>query len=106
MFLVGDAEAMTIYRGNSLGSGYRFTHGIMANAFAMLGRERAIATCVIVEGPRGGLRIYKSPTLLVYGHELFGNYNISRDHVDKNIPEEIRVYRHRREWDTPASKRV
>jgi len=92
LFFIRDSEAVTVYRGNSLGSGYRFTHGIMANAFALLSREREIETFVLSEGPRGGLRIHVSDTLLVHGHELCGNYPLSRDAVDSNVPESMRIY--------------
>jgi len=79
LFFIGDSEAVTIYRGNSLPSGYRFTHGIMASAFAFLSREREIATFVLSHGPRGGLHIHMSDTLLVNGHELRGDCPLSFD---------------------------
>lgn len=94
MFFIGDAEKVIIYRGNSLGSGYRFTHGIMANAFALLSKERDVPTFIIFQGQRGGLSIYKSSTLRVHGHELHRNYDITRAEVEKNVPEAIRVYGH------------
>jgi hypothetical protein len=92
LFFIDDSETLTIYRGNSSGSGYRFTHGIMANAFALLGRERDITTFVLSQGPRGGLRIHVSDALRVHGHELSGNYRISREELDKTVPKSMRIY--------------
>jgi hypothetical protein len=89
-FFIGDSQSVTIYRGNSLGSGYRFTHGIMANAFAFLKRD--IKTFILSQGIRGGLRIHASETLRVHGHELHGNYPVSPEVVDKTVPKNIRVY--------------
>jgi hypothetical protein len=92
LFFIAEARTATVYRGNSLGSGYRFTHGIMAHAFAVLARERNIKTFVLSQGPRGGLRLHMSETLRVHGHELSGNYDVSREEVDRTIPMNIRIY--------------
>ena len=91
LFFIADARTATVYRGNSLGNGYRFTHGIMAHAFAVLARERNIKTFVLSQGPRGGLRLHMSETLRVHGHELSGNYDVSREEVDRTIPMDIRI---------------
>lgn len=92
LFFIDDGKTVKIYRGNSAGSSYRFTHGIMANAFATLAKERKIKTFVLSQGKRGGLYIYVFDTLRLHGHELNGNYPISHQEVDRNISKKIRLY--------------
>lgn len=80
------------YIGNTAGSGYRFTHGIMAHAFAELDRKKKIRTYAIQYGPRGGTNITPYPSFRVHGHELRGNYSIGRVESGRIIPGKIRLY--------------
>ncbi|MCP4132883.1 MAG: hypothetical protein GY754_18095 [bacterium] len=87
-----DSNKIVIYRGNSLGSGYRYTHGVMANAFALLDKKIKIKTFVLSQGKRGGLHIHEFESFRANGHELNGNYPISHEEVDRNVPKKIRIY--------------
>ena len=94
LYFIDNGKEIIIYRGTTTGSGYRETHGILANAFSYLKNKynKQIPTFILGQGARGGLHIIESSELLVHGHELNGNYKISHEKLDKNIPKSIRVY--------------